>query len=83
MGKPRTGARFTYDAPDGLGAQAAGGGLSGEMTELDLHPGTEVKVAGYDDERDLVLVEWTDRAGNPRITSVEPAHFADYFTKGA
>lgn len=82
MSKPRTGARFTYDAPDGLAAQVAER-LSDDMRELDLHPGTEVKVAGYDDERDLVLIEWTDRQGNPRITSVEPDHFEQHFTRGA
>jgi hypothetical protein len=80
--KPRTGSKYTYDAPGGLGAQVADN-QHPEMADLDLHPGTEVKVCGYDDERDLVLVEWVDRQGNPRITSVEPDHFSDAFSKGA
>jgi hypothetical protein len=78
-GKPRTGSRFTFDAPGPLGAMHADN-QSDDMAELDLHPGTEVKVVGHDDERDLVLLEWTDRQGNARITSVEPSRFADHFT---
>ena len=80
MSKPRTGTRYNYDAPAALGEQVAENQAS-DMLELDLHPGTEVKVAGYDDDRDLVLVEWTDKQGTPRITSVEPDHFADAFKK--
>lgn len=49
------------------------------MHALDLHPGTEVTVAGHDADRDLVLVEWTDAQGDPRITSVEPADFHAHF----
>jgi hypothetical protein len=78
-GKPRTGSRFTFDAPDALGAMHAES-QSREMAELDLHPGTEVKVVGHDDDRDLVLVEWTDAQGNSRTTSVEPDVFSDHFT---
>lgn len=81
MSRPETGSRRTYDAPDGLGAQVAEQ-MTDDMRGLDLHPGTEVTVAGYDDDRGLVLVEWTDRQGNPRITSVEPQHFDEHF-KGA
>lgn len=79
MSKPRTGSRHTFDAPAGLAEQARPD-LSQDMRDLDLVPGTEVKVLGHDDDRGLVLLEWTDGQGNPRITSVEPDQFADHFT---
>lgn len=50
-----------------------------DMHEMDLHPGTEVTHIGRDEDRDLELVEWTDRLGNPRITSIAPDHFAEKF----
>ena len=53
--------------------------LSAEMTELDMHPGTEVAVHDVDDERGRVIVEWSDRGGNPRMTSIEPDRFAEWF----
>jgi hypothetical protein len=83
VSKPRTGSAYTYGGEQGLGATHSSRDLSSEMHDLDLHPGTAVKVHGYDDDRDLVLIEWTDLAGNPRITSVEPERFAHDFTKGA
>jgi hypothetical protein len=46
--------------------------IDSSMEELDLHPGTEVEVVGFEDERDLVIVSWTDRQGNPRRTTVSP-----------
>lgn len=79
--KPKAGSKHVFDAPDALGAMHAES-QARDMAELDLHPGTEVKVVGHDDERDLVLVEWTDAQGNPRTTSVEPAQFTDHFTSG-
>jgi hypothetical protein len=72
---------YRYRADTGLAATLVDRQLPAEMAELDLHPGTEVTVHGYDDDRDLVLVEWSDRSGNPRITSVEPATFAANFEK--
>jgi hypothetical protein len=39
-------------------------------------------VVGHDEDRDLILVEWTDLQGNPRITSVEPDTLAERFKKG-
>lgn len=81
MSKPRTGAKYSYDGEKGLGAQHAPRDLSSEMHDLDLHPGTEVKVCGYDDDRDLVLVEWVDMQGTMRITSVEPTRLEADFTK--
>jgi hypothetical protein len=83
VSKPRTGSRYAYGGDKGLGAAHADRDLPSEMHDLDLHSGTEVKVHGYDDDRDLVLVEWTDLAGNPRITSVEPDVFdRDFAEKG-
>lgn len=87
MAKPKTGARYRHTAEKGLAARArvadpdVSDDLSAEMTDLDMHPDTTVTVAGYDDERDLVLVDWTDLQGNLRTTSVELAQFAEHFTK--
>lgn len=71
---------FRYAAAAGLAAQYVGD-LSAEMRDLDMPPGTVVTVVGHDDERDLVLVEWTDLSGNGRVTSIEPAVFAENFTE--
>jgi hypothetical protein len=74
-----------YKAAVGLGARArvADPNLSDElpteMRSLDMAPGTEVTVAGHDEERDLVLVNWTDSQGNPRTTSIELEVFAEDF----
>lgn len=88
MAKPKAGTRYRHTAEQGLAARArvadpdVSDDLPAEMVDLDMHPDTTVTVAGYDDERDLVLVEWTDLQGNPRTTSVEPAQFAVNFVKG-
>lgn len=80
MSTPEAGGRFRYMNTTGLAEHYASGALNAEMTELDLHPDTEVTVTGVDDERGgLVLVEWTDRSGNPRMTSIEPDHFGEWF----
>jgi len=44
--------------------------------DLDMDPGTIVTVAGVDTKRGLILVEWSDRLGTPRITSLEPDDLA-------
>jgi hypothetical protein len=70
-----------------VGAPARGP-LPGEVTmaDLDMPHGTVVTVATDDDgnevrdgDRDLEIVEWTDRQGNPRRTSVHPEFFAEHF----
>lgn len=76
--RPRKGARHAYGARQALGARNAEN-QHPDMVQLDLSPGTDVKVIGHDDERDLVLIEWTDQLGNPRITSIEPAEFSKSF----
>lgn len=73
--------RYIFNGDTGFGAAAAEDRLHPEMAELDLAPGTSVTVAGMDEDRNLVLVEWTDRAGTARITSVEPDQFAAQFTR--
>jgi hypothetical protein len=80
MAKPAAGDTYRHDARAGLGVRAAGS-LSGEMADLDMTPGVLVTVVGYDDDRGLVLVEWTDGQGNPRITSVDPDDFDANFVK--
>jgi len=74
-----------YKADAGLAARArvadpdVSDELPAEMHDLDMAPGTEVEVIGPDDERDLVLVNWTDRNGTPRTTSLTAETFADDF----
>src|SRR5690242_5710850 len=80
MAKPTAGKTYRHAADDGLGVRAAGA-LSGEMAELDLTPEVRVTVVGYDDDRGLVLVEWPDGQGNPRITSVDPGDLDSDFVK--
>jgi hypothetical protein len=84
---PDIGARYRYAASTGLAAQAriadpdVGDELASEMQELDMHPDTVVTVRDYDLVRDLIVVEWADRSGNPRMTSIEADQFDDQFTQ--
>lgn len=88
MATPKTGSAYTYSGDVGLAAAARVADpditdeLPTEMAALDMAPGTEVTVDGYDKDRDLVLVGWCDSAGTPRVTSVAPEHFAASFVKG-
>jgi hypothetical protein len=88
MAVPKTGTILRFTADTGLGAQArvddpdVSDDLPAEMVDLDLHPDTTVTIVGHDEDRDLVLVEWTDLQGNPRITSVQPNVLAERFKKG-
>jgi hypothetical protein len=81
MPTPNLGDRYTFAGDVGLAAAAREADsnvddhLTAEHAELDLTPGTAVTVCGYDDERDLVLVEWTDVKETPRVTSIDPAMF--------
>jgi hypothetical protein len=87
MATPKPGTAYVYSADAGLAARARVADpdltdeLPTEMAALDMAPGTEVTVDGYDKDRDLVLVGWTDSAGTPRVTSVEPDVFAETFEK--
>jgi hypothetical protein len=62
------------------------------MADLDMPDGTIVELAAnddpddpaevaYDHERDLHLVDWVDRHGNTRRTSITPEFFSEYFTE--
>lgn len=79
MSVPRAGTTYRHTAEQGLAARAriadptVSDDLHPDMAALDMPAGCEVVVADYDAERDLALVEWTDRQGNPRITSVDLA----------
>jgi hypothetical protein len=53
--------------------------LRSEMAEMDLMPGTKVEVIGVDEDRDLVLIGWTDSLGNARITSITEDDFRSNF----
>lgn len=81
---PSVGAEYTYDPQhgSGFGRQHKGEELTAEMQELDLHPGTPVKIIDIDEESGgRVHVEWTDRKDLPRITSIDPQEFDDDFKK--
>ena len=80
MTTPTTDALYHYRADVGLAAQHVAD-LSAEMVGLDMQPGTIVTVVDYDHDRDLVVVDWIDAQGNPRITSVAPELFARDFAK--
>jgi hypothetical protein len=54
--------------------------LARTMADLDMAHGTPVEHLGTDTELNLELVEWTDKHGDPRITSVTPEFFASHFT---
>jgi hypothetical protein len=49
------------------------------MHDLDMHHGTEVTYVGRDEDQGLELVEWTDRCGDARRTSVTPEQFSQFF----
>lgn len=51
----------------------------GPRAALDLPVGAQVTVSGFDEDRGLMLFEWTDQFGNPRTTSIEPDRFAELF----
>lgn len=53
--------------------------LGRSMADLDMPHDTEVELVGHDDDRNLEIVEWTDRHGDPRRTSIEPDVFASHF----
>jgi hypothetical protein len=92
MAKPKKGDGYRLTGEDGLGQAAriadpdvpeAQNLMRSDMAELDMPPGTRVAVAGHDDERGLVLVEWEDRQGTARITSVPAGDLAVLFEKEA
>jgi hypothetical protein len=76
---------YRYKADAGLAARAriadpdVSDDLPEEMHDLDMPPDTEVTVVGHDEERNLVLVGWTDLQGNSRTTSIEPDALAHDF----
>lgn len=80
------GDKFVYMHPTGAGfgeavkADAGFGELSAEMTELDLSDGTQVTFLEYDADSNWPIIQWVDGVGIDRITTIEPALFASYFT---
>lgn len=87
MAKPKIGDTYRLTTDDGLGAAARDadpdlvGPMPTEQAVLDMLPGSSVIVAGHDDDRGLVLVEWVDAQDTTRITSVDPEAFARDFEK--
>lgn len=82
---PEPGESYIYCGDTGLAAAArvadpnVDDHLTSEHAELDMAPGAVVTVCGVDEDRGLVLVEWADLQGNPRVTSIDPVTFADQF----
>ena len=77
-------ATHRYSHPEGKGfgqhhAEADHRELPAEMRDLDMADGTEVEHAGTDEDRNLVIVAWTDKAGDARRTSIGPDFFVTYF----
>lgn len=90
MTDPIVGTRYRYIHTAGLGQHHTDQDLSTvehpatpgvTMADLDLEAGTLIVVEDYDQERDLVLAGWVDRSGNPRVTSLDPAVFAEHFER--
>lgn len=87
MDKPKVGTRYRHTAEQGLAARArladpaVGDDLHPEMAQLDLPPDTVVEVVAFDDDRDLVLVQWTDGNDTERITSLDEDDFTASFTR--
>lgn len=84
----KVGQKATFKGKEGLGQAArtadpdvpqSDNPLRSDMAEIDLKPGTAVQVIGHDDDRDLVLLQWEDGQGNPRITSVTEDDFRAQF----
>jgi hypothetical protein len=49
------------------------------MADLDMPHGTLVELHGHDEDRGLVQVDWVDKFGNDRRTSIDPGFFAEHF----
>ena len=65
------GDKFMYQNAEGYGELALGEPLTAEMTELDLHDGTEVEFVDYDEATGWPIVSWTDSTGINRITTID------------
>lgn len=92
--KVNPGDAYVFDGPAGLAETLTGQrprtdeqGL--DMSYLDMPPGTKVVVrelvaaetkGAHSDDEDAWVVEWVDRSGNPRATSVGTGVFAEHFT---
>lgn len=78
---PEYGDEYVYRHPRGygLGKAAKGEPLTTDMHELDLVDGTTVKFLVYDVDSGWPIVEWTDQAGNSRITTIDPVEFGSHF----
>jgi hypothetical protein len=82
MAKAAKGRKYTYNHEEGhgFGRHHAGEDLLAEMRELDLHSGEEVKVLEFDADSGWPIVQWTDRTGQSRHTTVDPEFFTEHFT---
>jgi hypothetical protein len=72
---------FRYSHDVGFGEAARGEALDDDMAELDMPPGTDVQVIAHDDESGWPLVQWADKTGNTRITTIDPDVFDRDFIK--
>ena len=60
-------------------AEASQRELPAEMRDLDMAPGTEVEVAGTDEDTGRPILAWADATGNGRRTTVDTEFFAEHF----
>lgn len=72
---------YFYDHPDnkGYGEHHLGQPLTTEMAELDITDGTNVVLIAEDEDSGWPIVQWTDKVGIDRITTVDPDLFGQFF----
>jgi len=82
-GQGTPGDTYQYNPPKGqlkgLGESARGTALVSDMADLDLMPGDTVIYCGWDIDSQWPMIEWTDGAGNPRITCIHPGTWNSSF----
>lgn len=65
---------FTHPTEQGLGEHVREGEQTAEMRELDLGHGMVVRLLEFDRDSGWPLIEWTDRTGIGRITTIDPQY---------
>jgi hypothetical protein len=71
--------RLYYIHPRGLGYAEMMAGKRFKHNNMDMFSGTLVTLLGYDEDSAWPMVEWMDKQGTIRITTIDPVIFAEYF----
>lgn len=77
--------KYVYQHADGYGfgeavkVNAGEGGITAEMSELDLKNDQEVTFLQLDEDSGWPIIEWTDGVGINRITTIDPELFDSNF----